>query len=80
MVMQPAADFLVGRLNPSQAHTAAALPMAVDRQGFEPPTEKSALRCATIRPWVVMTGMCIPNAWSLLTTNYCIMPWGMLCE
>ena len=68
MVMQPSADFLVGGSNSGRAHMAAAAPMAVDQQGFELPTEKSAVGRTTIRPWVVMTGMCIPTAWSLLTT------------
>ena len=50
MVVQPVADFLVSSSNPGRAHMPAAPPMAVDWQGFKPPTEKTAIDCATIRP------------------------------
>ena len=50
MVMQQTADFLVGSLNPGRANMAAAPAMTVDRQGFEPPTQKSAASRVTIRP------------------------------
>ena len=67
MVMQPTADFFVAGSNPGR------VPMTIDQQGFEPPTKKSAAGCVTIRPWFVATVLCIPTAWSLLTTK--IMPW-----
>ena len=38
MVLQPAADFLVGGSNPGRAKTTAAPPTTVNRPGFEPPT------------------------------------------
>ena len=73
MVMPPTADFLVPGSNPGRANMAAAPPMTVDRQGFEPPTKKNAAGCVTIRPCFVATVQRILTAWSLLTTN--IMPW-----
>ena len=78
IVMQRAADFLVGGSNDGRANMAAALAMAVDRRGFKPPSKKSAVECGTIRPWFGATTMGIPTACSLLTTN--MMPWGMLRE
>ena len=48
MVVQPAADFLVGGSNPGRVHMPAAPPMAVDWQGFELPTAKTAVGCTTI--------------------------------
>ena len=70
--MQPTADFFVAGLNPGQANMAAP-PMTVNRRGFKPPTKKYAAGCGTIRPWFVATVLCIPTAWTLLTTN--IMAW-----
>ena len=58
----------------------AAPPMALHWQGFDPPPPKNAAGCATIRPWVVAVVLCIPIAWSLLTTNYYTIHWGMLRE
>ena len=72
-VMQPTADFFVAGSNPGRANMAAAPPMTVDRQGFEPPIKKSAAGCVTIQPCFVATMPRIPTAWSLLTIN--IMPW-----
>ena len=48
IVVQLAADFLVGGSNPGQVHMPAAPPMAFDWQGFEPPTAKTAAGCAAI--------------------------------
>ena len=73
MVMHPAADFFIADSNPGRANMAAPPPMAVDWQGFEPPTKKSAASCVTIRPWFGATVQRIPTVWSLLTTN--IMSW-----
>ena len=73
MVMQTAAYFSVAGSNPSRANMAAAPPVTVDWQGFEPPTKKSAAGCVTIRPCFFAAVLRIPTAWSLLTTN--IMPW-----
>ena len=70
-------SFFVGGSNPGQVHMPAA-PMAIAWQGFEPPTAKTAAGCATIRQSVVAVEMCIPIAWSLLTTHYYTVPWGML--
>ena len=80
MVVQWAADFLVGGSNPGRVHMPAASQMAFAWQGFEPPTAKTATGCATIRPWGVAVERRIPIAWILLTTNYYTMPWGMLLE
>ena len=80
MVVQRAADFFVGGSNPGQVHMPAAPPIAFAWQGFEPPTAKIAAGCTAIRPWVVAVHTCIPIAWSLLTTNYYTIPWGMLHE
>ena len=71
--MQPTADFLVPCSNPGWANMAAAALMTDDRQGFEPPTKKTAADCVTIGPCFVATVQRIPTAWSLLTKN--IMPW-----
>ena len=71
--MQHTADFFVAGSNPGRANMAAAPPMKVDQRGFEPPTKKYAADCVTIRPWFIATVLCIPIAWTLLTTN--IMPW-----
>ena len=62
MVVQPTADFLVGGSNPGQVNMLAAPPMAFDWQGFEPPTAKTAARCATILPCVAAVRMGIPIA------------------
>ena len=54
MVMHPAADFFVAGSNPGQANMAAAPPMAVDWQGFEPPTMvwcDSAAHPHCLEPW-----------------------------
>ena len=80
LVVQRTAEFFVGDSNPGQVHMPAAPPMAFAWPGFEPPTAKIAAGCATIRPWVVAVDLCIPIAWSLLTTNYYTIPWGMLRE
>ena len=70
MAMQLTADFLVGGSNPGRVNMAAVPAMTVDRPGFEPPTQKSAAGYVTIRPGFVVTGTCLPAAWSLLTTNF----------
>ena len=70
MVMQPTANFLVGGLNPGRANMAAVPAMTVNRQGFEPPTQKCAAGCVTIQPGFVVTATCLPTTWSLLTTNF----------
>ena len=62
MVMQPIADFFIAGSNPGRANMAAAAPMTVDWQGFEPPTKKSAAGRVTIRPWFVATVLRIPTA------------------
>ena len=80
MVVQLVADFLVGGSNPGQVHMPAAPLTAFAWQGFEPTTAKIAADCATVRPWFVAMDVCIPIAWSLLTTNYYTIPWGMLRE
>ena len=96
MVMQPTADFLVGGSNPGRANMAAALAMTVDRQGFEPPTQKSAARCVTIEPGFVVAqhaspllgalknplGDCLIGQNNDFTRGWTsnIMPWGMLRE
>ena len=38
------------RFEPGWAHMVAPPPMAADWEGFQPPTEKTAVGCATIRP------------------------------
>ena len=50
MVVQLATDFLAGGSYPGRVHRPAAPPMAADWQGFELPTTKTAVGCATIRP------------------------------
>ena len=77
MVMQPTANFFVAGSNPGRANMAAAPPMTVDRQGFEPPTKKPAASCVTIPPWFVAIVWCIPTAWSLLTTNIWVHNLGL---
>ena len=81
MVVQPPADLLVGGLNPSRAHMPAAPPMAVDWQGFEPPTEKN---CNCLRYHLTVSCYdrsvhphCLePSDYKLLY----IMRWGVLRE
>ena len=70
MVMQPIAVFLVGGSNPGWANMAAAPPATVDRPGFEPPTQNSAVGYVTIRPALVVAEICLQTAWSLLSTNF----------
>ena len=62
MVMQAAADILVGGSNPGEANTAAAPPPASTNHQprFEPPTKKSAAWCVAIRPGVDVTQLCLP--------------------
>ena len=80
VVVQQKAVFLSAVRTLVGGNVPATAPMAFDWQGFEPPTAKTASGCATIRPWAVVVGFCIPIAWSLLLTNYYTMPWGMLRE
>ena len=81
MVMQPSADFLVGGSNPGRAH------MAWWRRRRWQSTGKDSNQLVGMHIPVVTThGQMVaqPTAdfsvggWSLLITNYYIMPWGML--
>ena len=68
MAMQPTTDLLVGGSNPGSANM-AAVPPAVDRPGFEPPTQNYAVGCVTIRPGFDVTVMSLSTAWRLLSEN-----------
>ena len=70
MVKQPTAGFFVGGSNPGRANMVAAPPPTVDQPRLEPPTEKSGAFYVTIQPKFVATAMCLPTAWSLLSTNF----------
>ena len=74
MVMKPTAEFLAGGLSPGPAKIAAAPLTVVDRPGFEPPAENSAVGCVTIRPGFDLTAMCLPIAWSLLSEKLLTPP------
>ena len=62
MVMQAAADFLVGGLNPVAANMAAAPPPATDL--------KFCTRVRYHSTKAGVTKMCLPIAWSLLSENF----------
>ena len=70
MVMQAAADFLVGGSNPGAANMA---PESTD-QDSNRRSKNSATACVTIRPGLDVIGMCLPTAWSLLSENFCPPP------
>ena len=80
MVAQQATGFLVGGLNPGQMHMPAAPPTAFTSKDWNRQPQKLQLAALPFDTWVVVVRMCIPIAWSLLTTNYYTMPWGMLRE
>ena len=58
MVMQAAADFLVGGSNPDAANT-TAVPPTTDQDSNRRP-KNSAGGCVTIRPRVDVTQLCLP--------------------
>ena len=60
MVMQAAADFLVGGSNPGAANTAAALPPVSADQDLNRRPKTFATGCVAIRPGVDLTEMCLP--------------------
>ena len=70
MVMQPAVDFLVSGPNPGRANIMAAAAAPSTAPCFEQSTYKSVGGCVTIRPEFVVTAMCLPTAWSLLSENF----------
>ena len=65
MVTQPATDFLISGSNAAGwtvVGSAGAADMYI-RPGFEPPAKKSAARCITVQPLLVLQTLCFPTAY-----------------